>query len=109
MKMALNELKSKLKLERLHFESSRVLFGLDIGTHSVKVAVLRETGNGTKLVNLGIEEVPQIKEEERESATIEAIKKGAHTGRIGDGKIFVVDLLRCIRIRTGEEGSEAIG
>lgn len=34
--------------------------------------------------------------------TIEAIKKGAHTGKIGDGKIFVLDLLRCIRIRTGE-------
>ncbi len=71
----LRELKSKLKLERLHFESSRILFGLDIGTHSVKVAVLRETGKGTKLVNLGIEEIPQIKEEEREPAAIEAIKK----------------------------------
>jgi len=42
-------------------------------------------------------------------ATVEAIKKGAHTGTIGDGKIFILDLLRCIRIRTGEEGKEAIG
>ncbi len=41
--------------------------------------------------------------------TIEAIKKGARTGKIGDGKIFVMDLDRCIRIRTGEEGTEAIG
>ncbi len=41
--------------------------------------------------------------------TIEAIKKGAYTGNIGDGKIFVLELLRCIRIRTGEEGIEAIG
>jgi len=41
--------------------------------------------------------------------TIEAIKKGAYTGNIGDGKIFVLDLARCIRIRTGEEGGEAIG
>lgn len=41
--------------------------------------------------------------------TIEAIKKGAFTGNIGDGKIFVLDLPRCIRIRTGEEGPEAIG
>ena len=41
--------------------------------------------------------------------TIEAIKKGAYTGKIGDGKIFVLDLPRCIRIRTGEEGEEAIG
>lgn len=41
--------------------------------------------------------------------TIEAIIKGARTGNIGDGKIFVTDLPRCIRIRTGEEGSDAIG
>jgi nitrogen regulatory protein P-II 2 len=41
--------------------------------------------------------------------TIEAIIAGARTGQIGDGKIFVVDLPECIRIRTGERGSEAIG
>jgi nitrogen regulatory protein P-II 2 len=41
--------------------------------------------------------------------TIAAIKKGAWSGKIGDGKIFILDLPRCIRIRTGEEGSEAIG
>lgn len=40
---------------------------------------------------------------------IKAIIKGAKTGRIGDGKIFVLDLPRCIRIRTEEEGSLAIG
>ncbi|MCB9747138.1 MAG: P-II family nitrogen regulator [Candidatus Omnitrophica bacterium] len=44
-----------------------------------------------------------------EEPTIKAIVKGAKTGRIGDGKIFVLDLPRCIRIRTEEEGSEAIG
>jgi nitrogen regulatory protein P-II 1 len=47
--------------------------------------------------------------EEFVESTIEAIKKGAHTGKIGDGKIFILDLLRCIRIRTGEEGKNAIG
>jgi nitrogen regulatory protein P-II 2 len=41
--------------------------------------------------------------------TIEAIVKGARSGKIGDGKIFVVPLERCIRIRTGEDGPEAIG
>ncbi len=41
--------------------------------------------------------------------TIDAIIKGARTGKIGDGKIFVLDLPQCIRIRTGEEGVEAIG
>ena len=41
--------------------------------------------------------------------TIDAIVKGARTGNIGDGKIFIVPLERCVRIRTGEEGGEAIG
>lgn len=37
-----------------------------------------------------------------------AIKDAAHTGRIGDGKIFVLDLQQAIRIRTGETGAEAL-
>jgi nitrogen regulatory protein P-II 1 len=41
--------------------------------------------------------------------TIDAIIKGARTGKIGDGKIFVMELADCIRIRTGEKGKEAIG
>ena len=41
--------------------------------------------------------------------TIDAIVKGARTGNIGDGKIFVLPLDECIRIRTGETGNEAIG
>jgi len=41
--------------------------------------------------------------------TIDAIIKGARTGKIGDGKIFVLDLSECVRIRTGERGNEAIG
>ena len=41
--------------------------------------------------------------------TIDAIVKGARTGNIGDGKILVLPLERCIRIRTGEEGNDAIG
>jgi nitrogen regulatory protein P-II 1 len=40
---------------------------------------------------------------------IDAITDGGRTGQIGDGKIFVLDLDRVVRIRTGEEGSEAIG
>ncbi len=39
---------------------------------------------------------------------IEAIQQAAHTGRIGDGKIFVSSLEDAIRIRTGERGNEAI-
>jgi nitrogen regulatory protein P-II 1 len=47
--------------------------------------------------------------EEFVQKTIDAVVEGARTGNIGDGKIFVTSLERCVRIRTGEEGSEAIG
>ena len=39
---------------------------------------------------------------------VEAIKNAANTGRIGDGKIFVLDLERVVRIRTGEEDAQAL-
>jgi nitrogen regulatory protein P-II 1 len=42
-------------------------------------------------------------------ATIAAIMTGAHTGKVGDGKIFVLDIEQCIRIRTNETGGVAIG
>ena len=42
-------------------------------------------------------------------ATVDAIVKGARTGSIGDGKIFVMALEQCVRIRTGDDGGDAIG
>jgi len=42
-------------------------------------------------------------------ATVEGIVEGARTGNIGDGKIFVLPMEECVRIRTGEKGGEAIG
>jgi len=41
--------------------------------------------------------------------TIQAIVQGAKTGNIGDGKIFVMPMEQCIRVRTDETGSSAIG
>jgi nitrogen regulatory protein P-II 2 len=41
-------------------------------------------------------------------AAVEAIQKAADTGRIGDGKIFVLDVSHAVRIRTGESGPEAL-
>jgi len=41
--------------------------------------------------------------------TVNALIQGARTGKIGDGKIFILPLEECIRIRTGETGQEAIG
>lgn len=40
--------------------------------------------------------------------TVEAIKKAAHSGRIGDGKIFISTIDEAVRIRTGETGRDAI-
>ena len=64
----------------------------------------KETGGLLKKVRLEI-----AVNEEFVASAIDAITKGAKTGNIGDGKIFVLDLAECIRIRTGENGKEAIG
>jgi nitrogen regulatory protein P-II 1 len=42
------------------------------------------------------------------AAAVDAIQTAAHTGRIGDGKIFVSDIIDVVRIRTGETGPAAI-
>lgn len=47
--------------------------------------------------------------EEYLQTAIDAIIAGARTEEIGDGKIFVVELAQCIRVRTGETGPDAIG
>ena len=65
---------------------------------------VKETGNLLRKIRLEIAVNENFVE-----PTIKAIIKGARTGKIGDGKIFVLDLPRCIRIRTGDEGSQAIG
>ena len=57
--------------------------------------------------------LPKIKLEivindEKVEAVIEAVLKSAQTGKIGDGKIFVLNVEQAIRIRTGEEGNEAV-
>jgi len=46
--------------------------------------------------------------DEQCDACVEAVRAAAHTGRIGDGKIFVFDLQSALRVRTGEIGPEAI-
>ena len=46
--------------------------------------------------------------DDKVEAVIDAILKAAQTGKIGDGKIFVLPVEQAIRIRTGEEGSDAV-
>lgn len=64
----------------------------------------RETGNLLRKIRLEIAVNENFVE-----PTVKAIIKGAKTGEIGDGKIFILDLSECIRIRTGETGGVAIG
>jgi nitrogen regulatory protein P-II 2 len=64
----------------------------------------RETGNLLRKLRLDIAVNDNFVD-----ATVKAISKGARTGETGDGKIFVVPLEQCHRIRTGETGSVAIG
>jgi nitrogen regulatory protein P-II 2 len=57
--------------------------------------------------------LPKVKieiatQEENVDRVVEAIIKAAHTGKIGDGKIFVYDLSHAVRIRTGETDTEAL-
>ncbi|MDX8401791.1 MAG: P-II family nitrogen regulator [Mariprofundaceae bacterium] len=53
-------------------------------------------------------EVMTVVEPDQVDAVIEAIREAASTGKVGDGKIFVSDVEKVIRIRTGEAGSEAL-
>lgn len=64
----------------------------------------KEAGNLLKKIRLEI----AVNDNFLEPA-IKAIIKGAKTGEIGDGKIFVLDLKECVRIRTEERGAIAIG
>jgi nitrogen regulatory protein P-II 1 len=64
----------------------------------------KEVGSLLKKVKLEI-----AVNEEFVKPTIDAITAGAHTGKIGDGKIFIIDLKDVVRIRTWETGRIAIG
>lgn len=64
----------------------------------------KETGNLLRKIRLEIAVNDNFVE-----PTIKAIVKGAKTGETGDGKIFVLEMKECVRIRTEERGSGAIG
>jgi len=91
----------------------------DIGVTGLTVSEVKGFGRqkGHTELYRGAEYVvdflPKIKMEivlaaEQVESCIEAIIKAAHTGRIGDGKIFVTPIEQVIRIRTGEEGESAV-
>jgi nitrogen regulatory protein P-II 1 len=49
-----------------------------------------------------------VMEDQMVDRAIEAIQQAAHTGRIGDGKIFITPVEDVVRIRTGERGADAV-
>lgn len=69
-----------------------------------------ETYRGTEYA---VDFVPKVKlevvvDDDRLQAALDTILRAARTGQIGDGKIFVTDLVDTIRIRTGETGGDAL-
>jgi nitrogen regulatory protein P-II 2 len=91
----------------------------EIGVQGITVTEVKGFGrqNGHTELYRGAEYVvdflPKVKidvaiEDSQLDHVIEAITKAANTGKIGDGKIFVVNLEQAIRIRTGETGTDAI-
>ena len=90
-----------------------------IGIHGMTASEVQGYGRqgGHKEIYRGAEYdihfVPKIKIEvvvsdDQEDGVVEAICVAAKTGKIGDGKIFVDDTAKAIRIRTGEEGNDAL-
>ncbi|MBF0282601.1 MAG: P-II family nitrogen regulator [Zetaproteobacteria bacterium] len=92
---------------------------LDIGISGMTVSEVRGHGRqkGHTELYRGAEyqvdfipktQISLVIPESQADAAIEAIKSAANTGKIGDGKIFVTNVERVIRIRTGEENMEAL-
>ncbi len=91
----------------------------DVGVQGVTVTEVRGFGRqrGHTEIYRGaeyvVEFIPKTKieiavENSLVDQLIEAIHKSAHTGKVGDGKIFVFDLAQVVRIRTGERDASAI-
>jgi nitrogen regulatory protein P-II 2 len=91
----------------------------EIGVHGLTVSEVKGFGRqkGQTEIYRGAEYeaslVPKVRLEvaandDEADRIVEAIQRTANTGRIGDGKIFVLDLLNVTRIRTGETGAEAL-
>ena len=101
----LEEVKQELYKEEVNLLTvSEVLgHGRQMGITEVYRGV-KEVGNLLRKVQLVIGVNDEFVER-----TIKAIMKGGKTGEIGDGKIFVLPIEDCVRIRTGERGTAAIG
>jgi len=91
----------------------------EVGIQGMTISEVKGYGRqkGHKEIYRGAEYVvdfiPKIKIEvvladEMVSQTVEKIQQAAHTGKVGDGKIFISSIEEAIRVRTGEKGKDAI-
>ncbi len=91
----------------------------EIGIYGMTVTEVNRYGRqkGHKEIYRGAEYVvdfvPKIKieivvDDQRADETVETVRNAANSGKIGDGKIFVLPVEQVVRVRTGETGSEAI-
>ena len=91
----------------------------DVGIQGVTLTEVRGFGRQKGHTELyrgaeyAVDFLPKMKLEiaisrDQEDSVVEAIMAAAHTGKIGDGKIFVSDLEQVVRIRTAEQGVEAV-
>ena len=78
------------------------------GFATQKGQVQRYRGNEFKVDFIAKSKLLLVVSDDKVTAAIEAISKAAHTGEIGDGKIFVTPVEQAIRIRTGESGDIAL-
>ncbi len=101
----LEEVKTELEKEEVHLMTVTEVLGCGRQKGITEVyRGVREVDNLLRKVKLEIAVNDSFLEK-----TIDAITRGAGEEEIGDGKIFVLDLAECIRIRTGERGGLAIG
>ncbi len=101
----LEEVKAELEKEEVHLMT--VVDALGCGRQKGVTEVYRgvkEVDNLLRKIKLEIAVNDDFVER-----TIKAISRGAKEGEIGDGKIFILPMEECVRIRTGERGNKAIG
>jgi nitrogen regulatory protein P-II 1 len=91
----------------------------ELGVHGMTVSEVKGFGRtgGRKEVYRGsayvVDFIPKVKidvvaPDELVNGVIDAVEKAAKTGKIGDGKVFVSDVVEVVRIRTGERGNDAL-
>jgi nitrogen regulatory protein P-II 2 len=101
----LEEVKTELEKEEVHLMTVTEVLGCGRQKGITEVyRGVKEVANLVRKIKLEIAVNDNFLER-----TIGAIMRTARDGEVGDGKIFILDLEECIRVRTGEKGGQAIG